>query len=252
MTFPRLLIFTDRAQMQPSFELALLAACQGGARWFCLREKDLDPRAQLDHFRRAARVTGAFGAQLFLSGRADIARAAHADGLQLPENELSVADARLCLGFHTPMGRSVHDAEGARRAADEGASYLILGAIWPTASHPGQTGIGLENLRAVCARVSVPVYAIGGVTADNAAQCLEAGAAGAAVLSGVWGTSDVTARVRQLRAALGESDPVSHHAVSQEGAMSNAAPKPGNGSSSPLSDIISKSRNAARPDTGAL
>ena len=238
MDFPKLLIITDRARMKPSWELALLAACQGGARWFCLREKDAPPREQLDLYRRAARRTEAFRAQLFLTGRADLARAAHADGLHLPESEISVADARLSLGFHLPMGRSVHDLEGAQNAAAQGANYLLFGAVWETPSHPGQSGRGLDALRTVCESVSVPVFAIGGVAAVNAAQCLEAGAAGVALISGVWDAPDVTTRVREIRAALGEKDEPLH---------SHGAPTPDNagGAKSPFSDIISRNKNAS-------
>ncbi len=241
MDFPRLLVITDRARMKPSWELALLAACQGGARWFCLREKDAPPREQLDLYRRAARRTEAFRARLFLTGRADLARAAHADGLHLPESEISVADARLSLGFHLPMGRSVHDLAGAQSAAAQGANYLLFGSVWQTPSHPGQSGVGLDALRAVCESVSVPVFAIGGVNSENAPRCLEAGAAGVALISGIWDAPDVTARVRELRAALGERDEPHH---------SHAAPVPGDvaalgGAKSPFSDIITKNKNAS-------
>ena len=235
MDFPKLLIITDRARMKPNWELALLAACQGGARWFCLREKDAPPREQLDLYRRAARRTEAFGARLFLTGRADLARAAHAEGLHLPENEISVADARLSLGFHTPMGRSVHDLEGAQRAAAEGANYLLFGAVWQTPSHPERSGAGLDALRAICQLVSVPVFAVGGVNADNAPQCLDAGAAGVALISGVWDAPDVAARVREIRAALGEKDEPHHsHGAPDESLKSSLK--------SPFSDIITKNR----------
>ena len=242
MDFPKLLIITDRARMKPSWEMALLAACQGGARWFCLREKDAPPREQLDLYRRAARRTEAFRAQLFLTGRADLARAAHAEGLHLPESEISVADARLSLGFHTPMGRSVHDLAGAQVAAAQGANYLLFGSVWETPSHPNQSGQGLDALRAVCASVSVPVFAVGGVNSENATRCLEAGAAGVALISGVWDAPDVTARVREIRAALGEKDEPHHgHGAPVSGAVATVA----GAARSPFSDIITRNKNAS-------
>ncbi len=247
MDFPKLLVITDRARMQPSWELALLAACQGGARWFCLREKEAPPREQLDLYRRAARRTEAFRARLFLTGRADLARAAHADGLHLPESEISVADARLSLGFHTPMGRSVHDLESAQSAAAQGANYLLFGAVWQTPSHPGQSGVGLDALRAVCQSVRVPVFAIGGVKADNAAQCLAAGAAGVALISGVWDAPDVTARVRAIRAALGERDEPLHGHGETHGAPGGApdgVAADGGNAKSPFSALIAKNKAA--------
>ena len=241
--------------MKPSWELALLSACLGGARWFCLREKDAPPREQLDLYRRAARRTEAFRARLFLTGRADLARAAHADGLHLPESEITVADARLSLGFHTPMGRSVHDLEGAQNAAAQGANYLLFGSVWPTPSHPNQSGAGLDVLRAVCASVSVPVFAIGGVDVANAPRCLEAGAAGVALISGIWDAPDVTARVREIRAALGEKDePLHGHGAPLESEVPGAVAADGQsgaqgnsqgGAKSPFSDIITKNKRAS-------
>ncbi|PQV65418.1 thiamine-phosphate pyrophosphorylase [Abditibacterium utsteinense] len=213
MNFPKLLILTDAPRMKPGFEAALLEACLGGAKWFCVREKSSGPREILEFFARASHIAEKFGAQTFLNGRADLARAVHADGLHLPEHEISPAMARLTLGFHTPIGVSVHDLEGARRAEVEGANYLLFGAVFPTQSHPGELPAGLEILQKMKENVNIPVFVVGGVNAFNAASCLAAGAAGIAVISGVWDAPNISQAVKDLRAALGETDaPHSHHA----------------------------------------
>jgi thiamine-phosphate pyrophosphorylase len=221
MTFPKLLIITDSARMKPSFDGALLNACLSGAKWFCVREKSLAPREILALFARTQRIAEKFGAHIFLNGRADLTRAAHADGLHLPEGEISVADARLTLGFHLPCGVSVHSLESAQNAAREGASYLIFGPIFPTSSHPEAVGVGVEALREVCESVTIPVFAVGGINTNNATSCLQAGAAGVAVISAVWEAPDVTRAVRELRAALGEVDAPTHGDLARE---SNQSP----------------------------
>ncbi len=209
----KLLILTESARMKPNYESALLEACLGGAKWFCVREKTFGPREILEIFARTTRIAEKFGAQTFLNGRSDLARAAHAAGLHLPENEISPAMARLTLGFHTPIGVSIHDLEGAQRAESEGATYLLFGPVFETKSHPGAAAAGLEGLREVAASVSIPVIAVGGIDATNAASCLDAGAAGVAVISGVWDAANISQAVKDLRAALGEVDaPNSHHA----------------------------------------
>ena len=230
MDFPKLLVITARAAMKPSWDLAILGACQGGAKWICVREPDLAPREALELMRRATRMAEKFGAKVFFHGRADLARASHAEGLHLPEREMSVSDARMTMGFHSPIGRSVHSLEAAKRAEGEGASYLVFGSVWETPSHPNGAVAGLALLESVAKTVSIPVFAIGGVSPERVKECLNCGARGVAAISGVW-NGDVTANVRAFRAALGEVD-APHHAP--DVAVSK----------SPFADIISKNGNA--------
>lgn len=207
------MLLTSRDAMRLSWEMAILAACQGGAKWICVREKTASPREILDLCARAQKITEKFGAQLFLNGRADLCRAAHCDGLHLPQSEISPENARLTLGFHTPIGVSVHDLEEARRAVGEGATYLLFGHVFASRSHPHHEPRGLGELEKVASAVSVPVYAVGGISAHNAAHCLEAGARGVAAISGVWegeNGAQIAANVRALRNALQEFDAPAH------------------------------------------
>ena len=124
----------------------------------------------------------------------------------------------LSLSFHTPIGRSVHSLQEAQAARDEGTNYLVFGSVWETPSHPGQSAAGLDALAQVCGAVGLPVFAIGGVNAARAPLCLEAGAAGVALLSGIWEAPDVAAQVRAVRAALGEKDEPLHGHGGAQGA----------------------------------
>jgi thiamine-phosphate diphosphorylase len=240
MNFPKLLVITDRQTMQPTWESAILSACQGGARWICVREKNASPRELLELMRRAIRIAEKFEARVFVNGRADIARAGHAEGLHLPEYEIGVEAARLTLGFHTPIGVSVHSLEGAQDAVREGANYLLFGPVFATASHPDTAPVGLEALAAIARSVPVPVFAVGGIDATNAARCLDAGATGVAVISGIWGSQNALSATREIRMALGEKDePLHSHSTHTE----NTPP-----ATSPLSAIMNK--NGARQTTG--
>lgn len=246
----KLLILTDVAHMKPDFDSALLEACLGGAKWFCVREKSAPPRQQLEFFARTSRIAEKFGAQTFSHGRADLARAAHAEGLHLPEGEISPALARLTLGFHVPIGVSVHSLEGARRAADEGASYLLFGPVFQTKSHPGQAAAGLEMLQKVVASVSIPVYAVGGISAANAASCLNAGASGVAVISAVWEAGQIAQSVRDLRAALGEREtPHSHHVEANHGELARAEVREA-GLKTGLAALLAESENGLASRNG--
>ncbi|RYG70526.1 thiamine phosphate synthase [bacterium] len=248
MTFPKLLILTDSKRMRPDFDSALLNACLGGAKWFCVREKAGTPRDVLQLFARSKRIAEKFGAQTFLNGRSDIARTAHADGLHLPEGEIPVSAARLTLGFHTPCGVSVHSVEGAVAAVTEGANYLMFGPVFATQSHPDAAPVGLEALKKVVVSVKVPVFAVGGIDASNAASCVEAGAAGVAVISAVWDAPDITSAVRSIRAALGEKDAPLHgetHSPAGTSPLSRSGMPAHLTQSLPASDIILENGNSA-------
>lgn len=143
----------------------------------------------------AARDTGA---GLLIADRLDVALATPGAGVRLGTRSIPAAVARRLLG-ERPLACSVHSAAGAVDAARDGANFLVVGTIWPTASHPGRKGAGLALVAAVAARVEIPVVVIGGVTPERAAEAIGAGAAGVAVLGGIWNASDpLSAAARYL------------------------------------------------------
>lgn len=144
---------------------------------------------------------------LLVNDRVDVALAAGADGVQLGAGALPVAAARRLLGAAALVGRSVHAAAEARVAAAEGADFLILGTIYPTATHPGGAPEGPALLKTVAAGLPLPLYAIGGITAANAAGCLRHGAHGVAVIRAISAAPDAEAAARQLRAAIDRARP---------------------------------------------
>jgi thiamine-phosphate diphosphorylase len=130
-------------------------------------------------------------ASVVVSGRPDVARAVHAQGVQLSADDLAPADARRVLGGAGAgwVGRSVHSLDEARAALDEGADYLLLGTIYETASHPGRAGAGPGLVERVAA-LGAPVIAIGGVTPERVPELRGAGAYGAAAISALWDARD--------------------------------------------------------------
>lgn len=117
-----------------------------------------------------------------VSSRCDLALAAGAAGVNLPESDIPVAAARSLLG-DLLVGRSVHSLDSALRAEREGADYVIFGPVWASPSHPGAHAAGLEALARVARAVRIPVLAIGGVTVERIAECHAAGAAGYAAIT---------------------------------------------------------------------
>jgi thiazole tautomerase (transcriptional regulator TenI) len=130
----------------------------------------------------AQAVTGAW---LVVNDRIDLALGARARGAQLTSRSLRVADARRAAPG-LALGASVHSLEEARAAASEGASWLVAGHVFATASHPEEEGRGLSFVRALAETVKIPVVAIGGVRPEHCRVLRAAGAYGLAVIRGIW------------------------------------------------------------------
>jgi thiamine-phosphate diphosphorylase len=118
---------------------------------------------------------------VIVSSRCDVALASGAAGINLPENDISVADARTVLGQRL-IGRSIHSIAGAQQAQRDGADFIIFGPVWESASHPGVPPAGLAALELVARSVRIPVLAIGGASEERIAECHAAGAAGYAAI----------------------------------------------------------------------
>ena len=118
---------------------------------------------------------------VIISSRCDIALASGAAGVNLPERDIGVRDARRLLGQKL-IGRSVHSLEAAKQAERDGADFVIFGPVWASESHPGSNPAGLEALAEVAHTLRIPVLAIGGVSEERIEDCKAAGAAGFAAI----------------------------------------------------------------------
>ena len=131
--------------------------------------------------REASELVATSPVPVVISSRCDVALAAQAAGVNLPERDIPVSDARKLLGERL-IGRSVHSVESARQAEGDGADFVIFGPVWPSKSHLDVEPIGVEALSRVAHAVRIPVIAIGGVTEARIAECHAAGAAGFAAI----------------------------------------------------------------------
>ena len=201
----RLLLITDRKLATAgSLDTVVESACKAGVRAVQLREKDLDSRSLFELALRLREITSEHGARLFVNDRVDIALAARADGIHRPENGFPVPLARRLLGEPALVGASTHSLERVQQMQTDGADFVTFGPVFETPSKrkfgPPR---GLSALRTVSDAVDIPVFALGGITPERAADCLEAGAAGVAVISAVVGSIDIQRVVMDFRAAMG-------------------------------------------------
>ncbi len=181
------------------------AAVSNGARIVQLREKDIPPEEVARLGRDLLVVTRRHGALLLINDYPEVARDIGADGVHVGREDTSVEAARALLGPQAIIGASCYgEIDRAVAAERAGADYVAFGTPFPSVTKP-PTGAprperSLDLFRQARQRVTVPVFAISGITLANAPQVLAAGADGLAVVSAVFAAPDVGAAARALAA----------------------------------------------------
>ena len=170
----------------------------GGCRLVQLREKTMPAVELLPLARRLARRCREVGALFILNDRADLAVAADADGVHVGQDDMPAREARGLLRSGMVLGVSTHDEVQARAAVADGADYVAVGSIFPTSSRAEFQLVGTDLIRQVRPAVPVPLVAIGGITLDNAAEVMRAGADGVAVISAICAQPDPESATRAL------------------------------------------------------
>ena len=195
---PRLHAITDAAVLaHPDLGIRAAAiAAAGSAVALHVRDRSAGGAALAHHALRLSALARPPEAAVFVNGRPDLAAAIGADGVQLAAGDLSPADTRRLFprGW---IGRSVHAEDEAREAIAEGADFLMVGGIYPSASHPGRPAAGLALVRRT-ATLGRPVIAIGGIDASRVAEVRDAGAYGVAAITALWSATDPAAAALAL------------------------------------------------------
>jgi thiamine-phosphate pyrophosphorylase len=199
---PALLLITDRRQAQRPLADIVEAACAAGCRWISLREKDLPAEEQVALAKSLLPIAKRFAARLTLHGDANLAEAAHLDGVHLPAGG-DAARARALLGRERLVGISIHGAAEAAKLDPSLVDYAIAGPVYETESKPGYgPALGPEGIAGIAAAAPVPILAIGGIDADKAPELVRAGAAGIAVMGAIMRSSAPGAEIKRLITAL--------------------------------------------------
>ncbi len=183
--------------------MVLPAALDAGVDVIQVRVKDVGDREALALVEAVLALCVPYGASCIVDDRLDVALATGAHGVHLGAEDLPVAVARRVAGPDLLIGATVRNSTTAREAVVAGASYLGTGPAFATTTKDGLPGpIGVDGVGAVCASVSVPVVAIGGVTAERVGALLAAGAYGVAVVGAVSDSSNPRTAARGLVEAL--------------------------------------------------
>jgi thiamine-phosphate pyrophosphorylase len=195
----------------PQRSVAALAGAVlgGGVRFLQLRVKGETTRRFIDLAREVKRIADRHAARLIINDRPDIAALIDAAGVHLGQDDLPAAAARGILGPGKIIGISTHSLSQAVAAARDGiADYIGFGPIYATTTKQNPDPVqGLEVVRAVRCHVSLPIVAIGGITAATLGDVLAAGADAVAMIGEIVRAGDVTAKVRELMIAAATASP---------------------------------------------
>jgi thiamine-phosphate pyrophosphorylase len=180
-----LYLVTDRHQTDGRpLDQVVEEVLAGGVRAVQLREKDLPANTFLRWAEKFRSLTARYGARLLINDRLDVCLAVGADGIHLRADSLPVPVARKILGPDRLIGQSAHTVSEVIDAQREGADFVVLGPVYDTPSKRSMgRPLGLSVIRSAASRVSIPVFAIGGIRLDRISDVIQGGGQGVAVIS---------------------------------------------------------------------
>ncbi len=196
----RLNLVTDRKQPAPgTFENVAEAALEGGVTLVQLREKEGDTGLLFERAVKLKQITKAYRVPLIIDDRIDIMMAADADGVHLGQSDMPAALARKLIGPDKIMGVSAGTLEEAVKAEKDGADYLGVGAMFPTATKKDADITTPETLRKIMDTVHIPVVTIGGMNEKTIPLFKGYGLSGFAVVSAIMASREPEKAAKNLK-----------------------------------------------------
>jgi thiamine-phosphate pyrophosphorylase len=175
------------------------AAILGGADCVQLREKSLESRELLVRAKQLAEVCRKHGVLFIMNDRPDIAMLAGADGVHVGQEDLPTTEVRRAVGAGMMVGVSTHGIEQARQAVLDGADYIGVGPVFPSATKPRAILPGLSYAAEVARTILIPGVAIAGINAENVDEVKATGIAAIAVTAAVVAAGDIRAAAEKLK-----------------------------------------------------
>ena len=179
-------------------------ALKGGATLIQLREKNMPQEEFLKEAREMAALCHRYGTALIINDNVEVALKSGADGVHVGMEDLPVKEIRKQVPGDFIIGATAKTTEQAQRAEKEGADYLGVGAVFPSPTKKNAIRITTEELKKICSSVRIPAVAIGGITSENAGTLVGGGMAGVALVSAVFGASDIERETAGLKKKIQE------------------------------------------------
>lgn len=207
----RLYAVTDSSHLNGrALEDCVEDAVRGGATFVQLRQKNMTDTELAELGKRVKAVTDRYGVPLVINDSVSAAIMCGADGVHVGQDDEAADKARAMLGEGRIVGVTAHNVDEAVAAQASGADYIGVGAMFATGTKSEAKVMTRETLSRICAAVDIPIVIIGGLKEHNIAEFKGCGADGAAVVSALFGESDIEGAARRLRAvcddAFGNND----------------------------------------------
>lgn len=200
-----LYLVTDQGLMTTdTLDEAVEAACKGGVTLVQIREKHASDEEFVDVARRCKAITDAYGVGLIINDNPQVAAAVGAMGVHVGQDDTPVPEVRAIVGPDAIIGVSAHNVAEALAAKEQGADYLGIGGITPTATKPEAAALSFKELDSIMAAFEGPCVAIGGVNANTIPLCKEHPFAGYAVVSAIIAQPDIEQAARRLLGIINE------------------------------------------------
>lgn len=172
---------------------------EGGVTILQIREKDIDEKNFLEEAKEIKKICEKFNVPLIINDNVAIAKMVDADGVHLGQDDMDIEEARKILGPRKIIGITAKSIVQAKEAQMKGADYLGSGAIYTSGTKQNAKRLTVEDLKAICASVEIPVVAIGGLTYDNIDVLKDSGISGIAVVSAIYASTDIKTDTIKLK-----------------------------------------------------
>jgi thiamine-phosphate pyrophosphorylase len=204
-------ITEDRPSGDGSITTDVAAAMRGGARIVQYRDKSNDRARRLREATALAALCREFGVLFLVNDDIELAAASAADGVHLGREDPDISDARRRLPARSLIGITCYDRfERAQQAAAQGADYIAFGSFFPSPTKPQAVRAGLDLLIRSRQELSLPVVAIGGISPENGAALVQAGADMLAVISAVFAAPDIAAAAQAFAPCFSPAEETSN------------------------------------------
>lgn len=191
---------TDRAWVgrQTLYE-QVECAIRGGVTCLQLREKELDSGSFFEEAEKIKLLCNKSNVPFIVNDNVEIAVKCSADGVHIGQEDMAAAEVRRIIGKDMILGVSAQTVEQAKKAEQDGADYLGVGAVFPTSTKLDAADVPYDTLKEICAAVKIPVVAIGGIKRENINMLSGSGISGIAVVSAIFAAEDIENECRILK-----------------------------------------------------
>lgn len=187
--------WTENQTLYEQLEDALI----GGVTCVQLREKNLSEEDFIQEAIEIRELCRKYNVPLIINDNLNVAIKSNADGIHVGQEDVSAAEIRKLVGDNFIIGVTAKTVEQAKKAENDGADYIGVGAVFPSPTKTNAIRITNEQLNEICSSVSIPAVAIGGISLDNITELSGCKMSGVAVVSAIFAADDIKTTVQELK-----------------------------------------------------